>query len=181
MLARVPKPAFLAAAFAAAALLVAAAPLASAAPATQSRATAPPCKTSQLVIWLFNGQGAAGSFFYELNFTNQGGSTCSMRGYPKAFGVDLQGKRVGLDFAHETGKQKLITLRGGGSETATAKLRLVDPGAFSPAECHPTKIAGIRVVPPGQSASKVVPFPSETCAQEPTESAASVGPVVPFG
>jgi hypothetical protein len=182
MLARVPKPAFLGAAFAAAALLVAAAPLASAAPpAAQSRAAAPACKTSQLVIWLFNGQGTAGSFFYELNFTNLSNSTCTMRGYPKAFGVDLQGKRVGLDFADETGKQKLVTLPGGGSETATATLRLVDPGAFSSAECHPTKIAGIRVTPPGQSASKVVPFPSETCAREPTESAASVGPVGPLG
>jgi hypothetical protein len=169
-------------ALAAAALLVAAAPLASAAPpATQSRAAAPACKTSQLVIWIFNGQGAAGSFYYELNFTNLGGSTCTMRGFPKVFGVDLQGKRVGLDFAHEPGKQKLVTLPGGGSETATATLRVVEAGNFSPAECHPTKIAGVRVVPPGQSASKVVPFPSETCAQEPTESAASVGPVGPLG
>lgn len=182
MIARLPKPALLAVALAAFAVLVAAAPLATAAPASRPlAATAPPCKTSQLVIWIFNGQGAAGSFYYELNFTNLSGSTCTMRGYPKAFGVDLQGKRVGLDFAHEQGKQKLVTLRGGGSETATATLRVVDPGAFSPAECHPTKIAGVRVVPPGQSASKVVPFPSETCAQEPTESAASVGPVGPLG
>jgi hypothetical protein len=177
-----PKGALLAAALAAIALLVAAAPLASASPpATSSRAAAPPCKTSQLVIWIFNGQGAAGSFYYELNFTNLSNATCTLRGYPKAFGVDLGGKRVGPNFAHEPGKQKLVILRGGGSETATATLRVVEAGNFSPAECHPTKIAGVRVVPPGQSASKIVPFPSETCAREPAESAASVGPVGPLG
>ncbi len=184
---RLPRGTRLAAALAAAALLLAAAQATAAPPAAQSRAGAPPCKTSQLVIWIFNGQGAAGSFYYELNFTNLSGSTCTMRGYPKVFGVDLQGKRVGLNFAHAPGKQKLVTLSGGGAlagpqapDTVTAKLQIVEAGNFPPARCHPTEIAGVRVVPPGQSASKVVPFPSETCAREPGESVASVGPVGPL-
>jgi hypothetical protein len=178
MIARLPKPALLVAALAAAALLVTAAPLATAAPASRPlAATAPACKTSQLVIWIFNGEGTAGSFYYQLNFTNLSDSTCTLRGYPKAFAVDLQGKRVGPNASHEAGKAKTVTLRGGESVTVASKLRLVDPGVFSPAECHPTVVAGIRVTPPGQSASKVVPFPSETCAREPSESAISVGPV----
>jgi hypothetical protein len=175
---RLSRGILVAAVFAALAPLVAAAPLATASPpATQSRAAAPPCKTSQLVIWISEGQGTAGSFFYELNFTNLSSSTCMLRGYPRAFAVDLGGKRVGPDASHEPGKQKTVTLRGGERVTATAKLRQVDPGAFSPAECHPTVVAGIRVTPPGQSASKVVPFPSETCAREPSESATGVGPI----
>jgi hypothetical protein len=178
MISRLPQRTVLAAALALAALLVAAAPLAAAASsAAPRRATAPPCKTSQLVIWISEAQGTAGSFFYKLNFTNLSEGTCTLRGYPKAHAVDLQGKRIGANATHERAKAKTVTLRGGERETESANLRIVDPGAFSPSECDPTVTAGIRVSPPGQSASKIVPFPSETCAEQPSQSAFGVGPV----
>jgi hypothetical protein len=178
MISSPPKRTVLAAALAVAALLVAVAPMASASsPASASRASAPPCKTSQLVIWISEPEGTAGSFFYNLNFTNLSEATCTLRGYPKAHAVDLRGKRIGANATHEPGKTKTLTLAGGERETETSTLRVVDPGAFSPSECRPEVSAGIRVSPPGQSASKIVPFPSETCAKQPSQSAFGIGPV----
>jgi Domain of unknown function (DUF4232) len=48
--------------------------------------------------------------------------------------------------------------------TASARLRIVDAGNFSPAACHPVTAAGLRVTPPGQSKSKLVPLPFATCS-----------------
>ena len=107
MISSPPKRTVLAAALAVAALLVAVAPMASASsPASASRASAPLCKTSQLVIWISEPEGTAGSFFYNLNFTNLSETTCTLRGYPKAHAVDLQGKRIGANATHEPARRR---------------------------------------------------------------------------
>lgn len=173
---RLPKRTVLAVALATAALLVAAAPLATAAPATQLRAGVPACKSSNLVVWILNGAGSgtAGSFYYKLEITNLTRQTCTLRGYPKAFPVGLSGKRVGPSASREPGKQRTVTL--GPRESAKATLRMADPGAFSPSECHAVLAAGLRVTAPGGTTSQFVPFPSETCSRQPTQSVISVGP-----
>ncbi len=45
-----------------------------------------------------------------------------------------------------------------------ALLHVVDVGVL-PASCRQTGAAGLRVYPPGERASKLVPFPSRTCAK----------------
>lgn len=180
MEARMPIRAFLAAAaLAAAALLVAAAPFAAAAPDSQQRAATPPaCKTSGVLVWLANpqGNGAAGSIYYTLRFTNLSGHTCSLKGFPVVSAVTLAGHKIGVPAGRETGKPaKLVKLHAG--ETANATLRVVSPGVFSPSECHPVTAAGVSVTLPGQKVGRIVPFPFETCARQPSESALTVGPV----
>ena len=164
-------------ALAAATALAAALPLASAAagPTAAAAATAP-CKTSGLVIWSNNGAGGgtAGSVFYKIRFTNLSGSACTLAGYPKVSAVNLSGKRIGSAAQHEVGQIKPVKLPNGA--TATAQLRVVDPGNFSPTSCHQVTAAGLRVTPPGQSASKLIPLPLATCALAP-QSTLSVGVV----
>jgi hypothetical protein len=143
---------------------IAALPLAS--PAASAPAAGPPqCKTSGLVIWSNNGAGGgtAGSVFYKIRFTNLSGHSCTLRGFPRVAAVDLAGKRIGAAAEHEAGpKPKTVKLSNGG--TASAQLRIVNAGNFSPSACHPVKAAGLRVTPPGQSRSKLVPLPFATCA-----------------
>ena len=55
---------------------------------------------------------------------------------------------------------------------ATALIDVIDVGAL-PAACDPVAAAGFRVYPPGQRASKLVPFPFRTCSSA-HESAISV-------
>jgi len=46
-----------------------------------------------------------------------------------------------------------------------AVLRIVEAGNFPASACREVTAAGLRVFPPGQTASKVVPFPFQTCSR----------------
>jgi hypothetical protein len=134
--------------------------------AASAVAAGPPlCRTSGLVIWSNNGAGGgtAGSVFYKIRFTNLSGRTCSLSGFPKVAAIDLSGNRIGAPAQREAGqKPKSVQLADGA--TVSAQLRIVDAGNFSPAACRPGTAAGLRVTPPGQSGSKLVPLPFATCA-----------------
>jgi hypothetical protein len=148
------------AATAAAALL-----LAMTAAATQATPGPSPCRTSGLVIWIASGQGAAGSFFYTLDFTNQSGSTCTLSGYPGVSAVSLRGHRLGSAAARDTSRKvRTITLSDGA--TASTTLHIVDVLNFTASSCRPADAAGVRVYPPKQSHSKVVPLPFKACTSK---------------
>jgi hypothetical protein len=127
-------------------------------------ASVPRCATSSLVVWLdTQGNGALGSVYYKLELTNLSGHPCTLHGYPGVSAVDLSGKRLGKAASREsTGTPHTVTLPSRAS--ATAVLRVVEAGNFPASVCHRTIAAGLRVFPPGQSASKVVPFPFEACS-----------------
>ncbi len=58
-----------------------------------------------------------------------------------------------------------MTLAASGAhQTATATLRIVEAGNFPSSACGMTTAAGIRVYPPNQRASKIVPFPFGACS-----------------
>jgi uncharacterized protein DUF4232 len=156
-------------------LAVESAPNAGASGATAS--ATPPCKTSGLDIWFNNegGGGTAGSVFYKLEFTNLSHHACTLRGYPTTWAMNLGGHRLGSNASHEGGAPHTVKLAVAAS--VPAQLRIVDAGNFSPSDCHPVTAAGLRVRPPGQLASRVVPFPFEACAKV-GHSNLGVGPVV---
>jgi hypothetical protein len=138
---------------------------ASSAPAGAGAASTPRCATSGLVTWLNNEEnGTAGSFYYTLVLTNLSGHTCTLVGYPGVSAVNLVGHRLGSAALHDASqKPRVVTLASGAG--ATAVLRIVDVGDFSAAGCRPVTAAGLRVHPPGQTTSKVVPFPFQACSR----------------
>ena len=150
-----------AAALACAAMLAASAsPVAAAGASTGT----PQCATSKLVIWLdTQGSGAAGSVYYHLKLTNLSGRTCTLNGYPRVAGVNLGGQQLGDASGRFVSRKRLVTLANGAS--ATFVLQIVDVFNFSASACRPVTAAGLRVFPPGQSASKVVPFPFSACSR----------------
>jgi hypothetical protein len=145
-------------------LAVATAPSAGAAGATAS--SVPPCATSGLDIWFEPeiGGGTAGSIFYRFQLTNLSSHRCTLRGYPKVFAANLAGQRFGSAATHEAaGTPQTVSLAVG--DSASALVRVAEAGNFSPSDCHPRTAAGFRVSPPGQTASRFVPFPFEACAK----------------
>lgn len=128
-------------------------------------ASAPACATSSLVVWLdTNGDAAAGSVHYELEFTNLSGHSCSLRGYPGVSGVDLAGRRLGTPAVRNARNAvRTITLAPAGS--ASAALQIADTDVYPAARCRATTAAGLRVYPPNQTASKVVPYPFRACSK----------------
>jgi Protein of unknown function (DUF4232) len=139
--------------------------------AAPAHAAVPACKTNQLVVWLdTQSNGAAGTIFYTLNFTNVG-AKCTLRGYPGISAVGRNRQQLGKAAVRDNGtKVKTVTLssaNGGGpakANTAHSTLAIVDTGVLSPGACHPTTASGLRVFPPNQSAAAFVPYPFPACS-----------------
>ena len=154
----------LAGALAAAATLVPAAAMAAPGAAAHTGLTTPACATSGLDVWLnTQGQGAAGTIFYKLNFTNLSGGTCTLFGYPGVSGTNLVGTQLGSPAVREIVTPHTVTLANGA--TAFAQVGIVQPGLFPPSKCGPVTAAGLRVFPPNQTKSERVPFPFAACAK----------------
>ena len=153
------------AASACAALLTSIAVLASTPVRAASASATQKCRTSGLDIWFNNegGGGTAGSIYYKLEFTNLSGHACTIRGFPGVSATDLGGRKIGRAASRDTSQPSgSVTLAAGASATAT--LRIVDAGNFPTASCHQVTAAGLRVFPPGQTTSRLVPFPFQTCS-----------------
>jgi hypothetical protein len=129
-------------------------------------ASAPACATSGLVVWLnTNGNGAAGSIYYTLEFTNLSGHSCTLSGYPGVSAVNLSGHQIGAPASRDTGTTPhTLTLGTGLNGTASSTLRIVESGNFPASSCGPVNAAGLRVYPPNQRASRVIPFPFGACS-----------------
>ncbi len=129
-----------------------------------SRAAVRACETPGLVVWLnTNGNGTAGSVFYHLEFTNLSGHRCTLNGFPFIRAVNLHHHRLGSRAAFSNRTPRSVTI--GRGKTATARLQIVDVGNFPPSACHPVTAAGLRVYPPNQTRSRLVPFPFGACSR----------------
>ena len=89
-------------------------------------AAAPACTTSNLDVWLNTmGNGAAGSSYYNLNFTNLSAHSCTLYGYPgisaiTQTGIQL-GSSAGRNAEHAPAHITLTSARTArGFETSTA-------------------------------------------------------------
>jgi hypothetical protein len=133
-------------------------------PARTATTSAARCATSGLVVWIdTQGDGTAGSIYYKLEFTNLSGHGCTLSGYPGISAVDLGGRQLGSAGARNPSHVRTVSLANGA--TATAVLRITEAGNFPSSACHRVSAAGMRVYPPSQTASKVVPFPFDACSR----------------
>jgi len=130
-----------------------------------SQTGSPSCSTAGMVVWLnTQGNGTAGSIYYDLEFTNLSGRTCTLYGYPGVSGVTLSGRQLG-SAASRNPAQPRSTVSIADGASALTPLQIVNVGNFSQSVCGPTTAAGLRVYPPNQRASKIVPFPFGACAR----------------
>ena len=152
----------------AAALIPVAALAATSSPAAPAAATTPGCPAAGLVVWMnTQSDGAAGTFYYTLEFTNLSRHACTLRGHPGVSAVNLRGGQIGSPAGWGTiGNAKLGTVRLTSGATATAVLAIADVSNYPRGACHPVTAAGLRVYLPNQFASKVIPYPFRACASE---------------
>jgi len=156
-----------AAACAAALIPVAALAATAATAAPAAAASIPACATGGLVVWISNVQGAAGTFYYTLNFTNLSGHACTLRGHPGVSTVNLSGNQIGRPARWgnpgNAGHARLRTVRLARGATATAVLAITNVYNFPPKVCRRVTAAGLRVYPPNQFTSTLVPHPIGAC------------------
>ena len=124
------------------------------------------CGTSDLRVKIGSSNGAAGTIYYDVVFTNVGGATCFLQGYP---GVSLvsagngSGSQVGADAKRDpTTPSKQIVMAAG--QTAHAVLGVAEAGNFPASKCNPVTAHWLKVFPPDQTAAAYVPFTTQTCA-----------------
>lgn len=125
------------------------------------------CTTAELKGTLGPGEGAAGSVMQTLILTNVGSRTCSLRGFPGVSYVGGDGgTQVGPSAAMSGPRGADVRLGVGGS--AGAPMKLVNVGNYDPEECKPVPVRGLRVYPPGDTASLFVAREGTGCSATPS-------------
>ena len=124
-----------------------------------------PCPTRSLGLKPGLSQGAAGSVYQVLDFTNISNVTCTLYGYP---GVALAGgqpvTQVGLAAREDpTTPRKLVTLAPG--QVANALLRIVDALNFPASKCGPVKTQWLQVYPPNQTTPIYLAYKTTGCSK----------------
>lgn len=129
------------------------------------------CTTAELTGSLTDGDAGAGSRFATLVLTNTG--TCELTGFPGvSYVAGEDGHQVGPAAAMDGERGGAVRLDVGGS--AGAALRLVNVANYDAAVCMPTPVTGLRVYPPGDTASLFVPAAGTGCAGTPPGNQLSV-------
>ncbi|MUN61976.1 DUF4232 domain-containing protein [Kocuria sediminis] len=118
------------------------------------------CATSALEVSAAPAGSGAGSVYVDITVTNAAEEPCVLAGYPGVSFVDADGTALGAPAVRDaavpgTGRE----LAPG--ESATAALR-ISQAAVHPG-CEAREAAGLRVYPPENTQSVVVPFPAEAC------------------
>ena len=126
------------------------------------RGTTSACATSALKVSLGAANGAAGTVFYPLNFTNTGKLGCTLRGYPGVSAVTSTGNQIGGPASQIPSSFKTVTLLPG--KTQGAVVGVVETGNFDPSQCAPVTAAGLKVFPPGQKQAVTIKQSFSTCS-----------------
>jgi hypothetical protein len=135
-------------------------------PAPSDAASPNDCKASELRLSLGHGEGAAGTVYRPLRFTNVGARTCTIQGFPGvSYVAGADSHQVGSAAFREGTKGPAIQLSPGG--TVNAPVGFTQVGNFDPNACKPTPVTGIRVYPPHDTASVIVAMGGTGCAGTP--------------
>jgi hypothetical protein len=145
-------------------------------PGTTSQPGAPkPCATSSLrVATAQGGGGAAGSFYFDLTFTNTGSSPCTLYGYPGVSFTTAGHSQLGQPAARTPDAARIVTLIP--NAEASASVRIPDVTVYSTQDCRPASASLIKVYPPNQFAAAFVPTTAKVCTT--STGRASIGTVV---
>jgi hypothetical protein len=133
--------------------------------ATASASGTPACTSADLQASLGGGSGTGMSQNHTgLQLRNIGSSACTLYGYPGVSWVaGADGHQVGAAAERQSdpsGAEKTVTLAPGA--LASAPLDIVDAAVFSPSECKPVPVRGLRIYPPGEQAALFLPLPTNS-------------------
>jgi hypothetical protein len=135
----------------------------SAKPTTTTPAGPGPCQSGALKVTLGSGSAAAGTAFYQIRFTNDSSTACTLYGFP---GVSFTGETYAVQVGpaatrNPASHPTLVTLAPGA--VASAEVTVVDAQNYPPGPCGLTSVSGILVYPPNLTASVGLPFNGYTC------------------
>jgi hypothetical protein len=136
------------------------------------------CATDQLSAALSNGEGAAGSVIFALEFKNTSATPCTLYGNP---GVSMvagaDGTQIGAaaTFVNRSAATT-VTLQPG--QQVAASLQIAEALNYPSSDCDVTSVLGLRVYPPGQTAALFISDSHLQGCRDASAKLMRVGPVL---
>jgi uncharacterized protein DUF4232 len=129
-------------------------------------AAIPKCTASDLGVWVAvdQGNGAAGTIYYPLEFTNLRQHTCYLFGYPGVSALDANQQQLGspADWGSLAGA-RIVNLAPGA--TAHTLLAYHDAAVTTEPGCDPVNSAvELRIYPPDQRSATHAAFSLAACS-----------------
>jgi hypothetical protein len=126
------------------------------------------CRTASLRITLDDSQaqGAAGSAYYPLNFTNTSAAACQMYGFPGvsfAAAAASSGRQIGVPAQRNQAFAKMAIRLAPGA-TAHAWVKVTMAGNYPASSCQPVSASWLRIYPPGETVAGYVGHAFSACA-----------------
>jgi hypothetical protein len=113
-----------------------------------------PCTSAHLSVAVGQSQGAAGTIYYPLVFTNTGSTSCTLDGYPGVSLVGSSGNQIGLPATRQGAPSpSSVSLAPGTTTSVTFSLSDVLNNCSNPVTPN-----GFRVYPPNQTAALYAPY-----------------------
>jgi hypothetical protein len=126
-------------------------------------AVVPACHAFQLAVTLGGSEGAAGTIYYTIVFTNTSATTCSLRGYPGVSSVGGDdGHQIGAAASRDPHAVRTIVLRP--RAVASASYGEVQALNYPKARCHPQSARGLRVYSPNVTPARYLPLKHLACS-----------------
>jgi len=139
--------------------------------AGQASAAVSSCRYAGTTVWMpSQGEGTAGHFYWEIEFSNTGHAACTLLGWPGVSAANNSGHLVGIPATH-SGQQVTLTIPVGG--TVHVLLTITDPGAVC---AHPLSASHLKVYAPGQFGFHLLPFSIQVCPHTATMHVDTVHP-----
>jgi hypothetical protein len=141
---------------------VAATTAASAAPAAP--AVPPVCTTGNLSVWVNYdaASGAAGTWYYPLEFTNVSNHACRTFGYPGVSATTAGGKQLGVPAGRNAlYKAAWVTIPAGGTAHS---LFAYGAAEVNTSNCSPKTASLLKVYPPNQTSAHHAFFDLPVCS-----------------
>ena len=124
----------------------------------------PGCATRDLKATVGVAQGAAGSVYQVIDFTNIGTASCSLYGYP---GIALAGgspvTQIGMAASRSPqAGPALVTLKPG--DVANTLLRITQAQNYPTSKCSPMASTYLQIYPPNQTTPIYLGYKSTGCS-----------------
>jgi hypothetical protein len=116
------------------------------------------CRNGQVTVTELNSQGAAGTFYVVLGFTDTSNSNCTLTGYPGVATLNAQGVQVAQALRGTLSQGAIQAVKLTAGQTASATLSAVDIPIGGATSC--AYYRAVLVTPPGLTVSQRVSLPS---------------------
>jgi Protein of unknown function (DUF4232) len=123
----------------------------------------PSCATAQLGVKFLNKpNGAAGTIYYPVQFTNKGTRACTLRGYPGVSAVTSSGAQIGNPASRSGNSVTTVTIAP--NKSASSMVGFAHTANFPTAKCKPVTARGLKIFPPNQTKSVTIKRKFSACS-----------------